>query len=136
LCTFSDQELQVVVLNAVKDIPLNDPSIVSLVIKDLSAYATLPFLAAFDVPQVMYIRPGENAPKPSSSGRKRVTYVGLTKQVMPLVVETYTAHAGDESMYSDGTVEAMFSVSFFIECNGLVLTKRLPGTRYPNQNEV
>ncbi|KAL0563857.1 Endocytosis and vacuole integrity protein [Marasmius crinis-equi] len=69
--------LQSVVMNAVNGIDLSLPGSPSLVLKDLSEFTTLPFLAAFDVPQV----PGSQTPK------KRVTYIALTKKTMPLLVE-------------------------------------------------
>jgi hypothetical protein len=71
---------------------------------------TLPFLAAFDAPQIMYTRSGETAAKPSSSSRKQVTYIGLTKKTMPLIVDIYNEHQHEQLIYEDGSLEAIFTV--------------------------
>jgi hypothetical protein len=98
------------VFDAIVDIKSSSPDIGSLILRDLAGYATLPFIAAFDAPQVMYLRPGEMEAKPSSSGRKQVTYIGLAKKVMPLIVSTYMEHQQQELVYQDGTLEAIFAV--------------------------
>jgi hypothetical protein len=98
------------VFDAITGIKRTVPDIGSLVLRDLAGYVTLPFLAAFDAPQVMYVRSGETQAKPSSSGRKRVTYIGLAKKVMPLIVSIYNEHQQQELIYEDGTLETIFAV--------------------------
>ena len=74
----------------------------SLVIRDLSEYATLPFLAAFDV-----------QPNPrSQTPQKRITYIALSKKTMPMLVELFLRFKADMGIYIDGTIESILSVSF------------------------
>ena len=87
------------------DIDLSIPGSPSLVIHDLSEYATLPFLAAFDV------QPGSRSQSPP----KRITYIALSKKTMPMLVELFLRFKADVGIYVDGTVESILSVSpFFI----------------------
>jgi hypothetical protein len=99
-----------VILDAVMDMKCSSSDTASLLLRHLAGYVVLPFLSAFEAPQVFYVRPGETGVKPSSSGRKRVTYVGLVKKVMPLIVDVYDKHQQDMLLYEDGTVEAIFAV--------------------------
>lgn len=86
------------------DIDLSISGSPSLVIRDLSEYATLPFLAAFDV------QPGPRSQTP----QKRVTYIALSKKTMPMLVELFLRFKANVEIYVDGTVESVLSVSFFI----------------------
>ena len=81
-------------------IDLSIPGSPSLVIRDLSEYATLPFLAAFDV----------KGPK-SQSPPKRITYIALSKKTMPMLVELFLRFKANVGIYLDGTVESVLSVS-------------------------
>ncbi|KAH7341760.1 hypothetical protein B0J17DRAFT_647820 [Rhizoctonia solani] len=74
--------VQSVVLDAVLDFDLSLPGLPSLVLTDLSEFATLAFLAAFDVPDA---NPSSDARRPP----RRVTYIALAKRIMPIVVEIY-----------------------------------------------
>ncbi|CCO28933.1 Protein MON2 homolog [Rhizoctonia solani AG-1 IB] len=91
-----------VVLDAVLDFDLNLPGLPSLVLTDLSEFATLAFLASFDVPD---INTGSDARKPP----RRVTYIGMAKRVMPTVVEIYTRFKTSVDIYEDGTLDRMLS---------------------------
>ena len=84
-------------------IDLSIPGSPSLVIRDLSEYATLPFLAAFDV----------QGPK-SQSPPKRITYIALSKKTMPMLVELFLRFKANVGIYLDGTVESVLSVSPFL----------------------
>lgn len=75
--------------------------------RDLSEFITLPFLAAFPVP---VMSPATPATPMATSSQKQVTYIGLSKKVMPLIVELYTRFKDDLEIYEDGTLEAVFSV--------------------------
>ena len=77
------------------------PGSPSLVIRDLSEYATLPFLASFDV---------QRGPK-SQSPPKRITYIALSKKTMPMLVELFLRFKDNVGIYVDGTVESVLSVS-------------------------
>lgn len=73
----------------------------SLIMRDLSEYVTLPFIAAFDV-----------QPHPKmQTPQKRVTYIGIAKKTMPMLVELFLQFKGSSEIYVDGTVEAILAVS-------------------------
>ncbi|TFK71822.1 hypothetical protein BDN72DRAFT_409999 [Pluteus cervinus] len=91
--------VQAIVMDAIADIDLTLPGSPSLVMRDLSEFATLPFLAAFDV-----------APQPGSqTPQKRVTYIALAKKTMPLLVNLFLRFKDQETIYVDGTLEAVLS---------------------------
>lgn len=94
-------------MEAVDSIELSAPGVASLVLRDLSEYATLPFLAAFDVQAA----PSSATSKVPRSGPSRVTYIALSKKVMPLLVDLFLRFKEDAAIYGDGTVEALFAVS-------------------------
>lgn len=73
----------------------------SLVMRDLSEYVTLPFMAAFDVQSHSQAR----APQ------KRVTYIALAKKTMPMLVDLFLQFKSSPEVYLDGTVEALLAVS-------------------------
>ncbi|KAI0338792.1 hypothetical protein BDW22DRAFT_1362507 [Trametopsis cervina] len=98
--------VQTVVREAVSDIDLSGPGVPSLVLRDMSEYSTLPFLAAFDAPE---------PPSTTQSGRqsrlpqKRVTYIALSKKTMPHLVELFLSFKDNVAIYNDGTVESVLS---------------------------
>ncbi|CUA76100.1 Protein MON2 homolog [Rhizoctonia solani] len=94
--------VQSVVLDAVLDFDLNLPGLPSLVLADLSEFATLAFLAAFDVPDT---NPNGDARRPP----RRVTYIALAKHVMPVVVEIYSRFKAIADIYEDGTLDHILS---------------------------
>ncbi|GAA5871435.1 hypothetical protein JCM3774_005599 [Rhodotorula dairenensis] len=65
------------------------------VIAELSKYVTLAFTASFD------------APSYGSTGKagQRVTYIALTKEVMPHIQWLFTKYRDDLSVYEDGALE-------------------------------
>ncbi|KAJ6525079.1 hypothetical protein DFH09DRAFT_1250788 [Mycena vulgaris] len=81
------------------DLDLSAPGCPSLVMRDLSEFATLPFLAAFDVP------PNPKAQTP----QKRITYIALAKKIMPMLVDLFLRFKAREEIYVDGTIEAVLS---------------------------
>ncbi|KAF7340848.1 Protein MON2 [Mycena sanguinolenta] len=91
--------VQTVVLETIVDIDLSAPGCPSLVMRDLSEFATLPFLAAFDVP----------ANPKTQTPQKRVTYIALAKKVMPMLVDLFIRFKDREEIYMDGTIEAVLS---------------------------
>ncbi|KAG1719544.1 uncharacterized protein EDB91DRAFT_1240566 [Suillus paluster] len=98
--------VQVVVLDAIADINLAASGVPSLIIRDLSEFTTLPFLAAFHVP---ILSPASPATPVATSSQKQVTYIALSKKVMPLIVELYMRFKDELEIYEDGTLEAVFS---------------------------
>jgi len=96
--------IQDVVLNTVRDIDLTIPGSPSLVMRDLSQYITLAYLAAFDVqPDPSYRMP--------QTPQKRVTYIAVSKKTMPLLVDLFMRFKSNLDIYTDGTVESVLSVS-------------------------
>ncbi|CAE7121297.1 unnamed protein product [Rhizoctonia solani] len=94
--------VQSVILDTVLDFDLNLPGLPSLVLTDLSEFATLAFLAAFDVPDA---NPSGDSRKPP----RRVTYIALAKRVMPVVVEIYSRFKAIADIYEDGTLDHILS---------------------------
>ncbi|KAJ7641694.1 hypothetical protein FB45DRAFT_900796 [Roridomyces roridus] len=91
--------VQSIVLDTIVDIDLSAPGCPSLVMKDLSEYTTLPFLAAFDVP----------ANPKSQTPQKRITYIAIAKKTMPMLVELFLRFKDREEIYKDGTIESALS---------------------------
>ncbi|CDO76858.1 hypothetical protein BN946_scf185033.g55 [Trametes cinnabarina] len=101
--------VQSVVMEAVDSIDLTAPGVASLVLRDLSEYATLPFLAAFDVQAAPPSSAVPSTSKPSRTGVQRVTYIALSKRTIPLLVELFLRFKEDVAIYADGTIEALFA---------------------------
>ncbi|KAI0824392.1 hypothetical protein BC628DRAFT_1379334 [Trametes gibbosa] len=101
--------VQSVVMEAVDGIELSAPGVASLVLRDLSEYATLPFLAAFDIPAPAPSAGLSSTSKAGRSGPNRVTYIALSKKVMPLLVDLFLRFKDDAAIYGDGTVEALLA---------------------------
>lgn len=105
--------MQSVVLETLSSIDLSVPGSVSLVMRDLSEYATLPFIAAFDVKK-------KKIKSAYPEMQKRVTYIGISKKTMPMLVELLMRfHQCCPEIYVDGTLEAVFgvciSLCFFVD---------------------
>ncbi|KZT30047.1 hypothetical protein NEOLEDRAFT_1153423 [Neolentinus lepideus HHB14362 ss-1] len=92
--------VQTVVIDTISDIDLSATGVPSLVLKDLSEYTTLPFVAAFDVHL-----PDSSSSKP----RKRITYIGLCKKCMPMLVDLFLQFKEKAEIYADGTLEVVIS---------------------------
>lgn len=98
-------------MDAITGIDLSLKGCPSLIMRDLSEYATLPFMAAFDVqsaPLSAHDISGRN-----SVPQKRVTYIGLVKKTMPMLVDLFLQFKESTDIYVDGTLEAILSVSVF-----------------------
>ena len=120
-------------MDAIDDIDLSVPGVPSLVLRDLSEYATLPFIAAFDVPHASEAAPASGTSK-QTRPQKSVTYVGLAKKTMPHLVDLYLRFKNDADVYNDGTLEALFSVRVIgvqmsPRCSALFSHRH---TRYPS----
>ena len=76
--------------------------------RNLSEMVTLPFLAAFDVD-----RPRGAATSVGKESRvvSRVTYIGLAKKVMPMLLNIFVRFKEQVRVYEDGTLESVLSVS-------------------------
>ncbi|KAF8879578.1 guanine nucleotide exchange factor in Golgi transport N-terminal-domain-containing protein [Infundibulicybe gibba] len=91
--------VQAAVIETITNIDLSIPGAPSLVMRDLSVFSTLPFLAAFNVP----------GPSRDRTNPKRVTYIALTKKVMPMLVDLFLKFKTGPEIYADGTLEAVLS---------------------------
>ena len=99
-------------MEAVVGIDLSIVGSPSLIMRDLSEYSTLPFLAAFDVrPTSSSTAPG--TPTKCVVPQKRITYIGLVKKTMPMLVDLFLRFKDSADIYVDGTLEAVISVSNF-----------------------
>ena len=83
----------------IQDIDMASPGVPSLILRDLSEYATLPFMAAFDVPS------------PSTKPQKRVSYIALSKKTTPQLADLFLRFKTNLEIYVNGTLEAILSVS-------------------------
>ncbi|PPQ71802.1 hypothetical protein CVT26_007726 [Gymnopilus dilepis] len=94
--------VQAAVMDTVVDIDLNVSGCPSLVMRDLSEYSTLPFLAAFDVQP----HPKNQMPQ---TPQKRITYIALSKKTMPILVDLFLRFRDQTVIYADGTIESVLS---------------------------
>ena len=94
-------------MDAIDDIDLAVTGVSSLILRDLSEYITLPFLAAFDVPDTATNGSTSRSNRPP---QKRVTYIALSKKTMPQVVKLFLSFKEDPAIYNDGTIEAILAV--------------------------
>ncbi|KAG6852839.1 hypothetical protein C0991_008678, partial [Blastosporella zonata] len=83
--------VQAAVMETIEGIDLSVPGAPSLVLRDLSEYATLPFLAAFDVPSVAK----------AQTPQKRITYIAISKKTLPMLVELFMRFKLDSNIYID-----------------------------------
>lgn len=90
-------------MEAIAGIDLSLPRSPSLIMRDLSEFSTLPFLAAFDV------EPAGTSAK-NATPQKRITYIGLVKKTMPLLVDLFSRFKDNIDIYVDGTLETVLSV--------------------------
>ncbi|THH26880.1 hypothetical protein EUX98_g7308 [Antrodiella citrinella] len=102
--------VQTVVMEAIDGIDLSGEGVPSLVLRDLSEYATLAFVASFDAPDDSGVALQSTA-VPSANGRppRRVTYIGISKKTMPLLVNLFLKFKDAAAIFIDGTVETICS---------------------------
>jgi hypothetical protein len=110
--------LQANVVDTVNGIELTEVGAPSLILRDLSEYATLAFIASFDVPRAQSLgsisSATAQAPLPATAAttsppRKRITYIALTKMCMPRLADLFLQFKEKDEIFVDGTVEALFS---------------------------
>lgn len=102
------------VLETIENIDLSVHGAPSLVLHDLSSYATLTFIAAFEVsvakPSPL---PDTSSTAPTRATQSRVTYIALSKKTMPMLVDLYLRFKDQVAIYTDGTLEAIYSVCYY-----------------------
>ena len=104
-------------MDTVNGIELMEAGVPSYILRDLSEYATLAFIASFDVPQAR----SQQSAEPSTTGqapttttapsppRKRITYIALAKMCMPKLAELFLRFRENDEIFVDGSVEAVLS---------------------------
>jgi len=105
--------LQSAILEVVAVIKLDEvPGAASAVLSDLSDYLILAYFAPFEAP-------------PDGSGRikqaQQVTFIALTKEVMPHILWLYQKYRDDSSIYEQGAIEKMLSVRQTFTSHSLAL---------------
>lgn len=128
-------------LETIEGIDLTVPGVCSLVLHDLSSYATLAFIAAFDVPAPGAPPPSDpttSTTAPVRTVQSRVTYVALSKKTMPMLVDLYLRFKDQSVIYTDGTLEAICSVrNPFLDGSVNVLRSNpFIGVLYPDQTQI
>jgi len=102
-------------MDTVNGIELTEAGVPSYILRDLSEYATLAFIASFDVPQVRSQQSTElpmatQAPTTTTTPpRKRITYIALAKMCMPKLAELFLRFREKDEIFVDGSVEAVLS---------------------------
>jgi hypothetical protein len=100
-------------MDTVNGIELTEPGAPSHILRDLSEYSTLAFIASFDVPQVhrQGAKPSTvvQAPLTTPSQHKRITYIALAKMCMPRLAELFLQFKEKDEVFVEGTVEAVLS---------------------------
>jgi hypothetical protein len=102
------------VMDTVNGIELTEPGAPSHILRDMSEYTTLAFIASFDVPQVhrqgaMQPSMTVQAPATTMPQHKRITYIALAKMCMPRLAELFLQFKENDEVFVDGTVEAVLS---------------------------
>jgi hypothetical protein len=103
------------VMDAVNGIELSEAGAPSYILRDLSEYATLAFIASFDVPQArkQSVDPSATSQAPATTTtppqQKRITYIALTKVCMPKLAELFLQFKDKDEIFLDGSVEAVLS---------------------------
>ena len=87
-------------MDAVGGIELAEAGTPSYILRDLSEYATLAFIASFDVPTTS---------QPTSQPQKRITYIALAKICMPKLADLFLQFKDKEEIFVDEIVEAVLS---------------------------
>jgi hypothetical protein len=107
-------DLQANVMDAVNGIELTEAGAPSYILRDLSEYATLAFIASFDVPRArrQSVEPSMAAQVPATTTppqQKRITYIALAKMCMPKLAELFLRFKDKGEVFVDGSVEAVLS---------------------------
>ncbi|KAH9018228.1 hypothetical protein EDB83DRAFT_2528502 [Lactarius deliciosus] len=103
--------IQAIVMDAVGGIELTETGTPSYILRDLSEYATLAFIASFDVPEVPKhgTKLAATASPPTSQQQKRITYIALAKICMPKLADLFLQFKDEDEVFVDEIVEAVLS---------------------------
>jgi hypothetical protein len=94
-------------MDAVGGIELTETGTPSYILRDLSEYATLAFIASFDVPEVP--KHGTTTSPSTSQQQKRITYIALAKICMPKLADLFLRFKDKDEVFVDEIVEAVLS---------------------------
>jgi protein MON2 len=111
-------------MDAVNGIELSEAGAPSCILRDLSEYATLAFIASFDVPhpRKQSVDPSATSLSPATMTtttttttapppqQKRITYIALAKMCMPKLAELFLQFKDKDEIFLDESVEAVLSV--------------------------
>ena len=95
-------------MDAVGGIELTETGTPSYILRDLSEYATLAFIASFDAPNYGTKFSASTSP-PTSQQQKRVTYIALAKMCMPKLADLFLQFKDKDEVFVDESVEAVLS---------------------------
>ncbi|KAH9013194.1 hypothetical protein EDB84DRAFT_1533406 [Lactarius hengduanensis] len=103
--------VQAIVMDAVGGIELTETGTPSYILRDLSEYATLAFIASFDVPEVPKhgTKLAATTSPPTSQQQKRITYIALAKVCMPKLADLFLRFKDKDEVFVDEIVEAVLS---------------------------
>ncbi|KAH9049815.1 hypothetical protein EDB83DRAFT_2543167 [Lactarius deliciosus] len=103
--------VQAIVMDAVGGIELTETGTPSYILRDLSEYATLAFIASFDVPEVPKhgTKLAATTSPPTSQQQKRITYIALAKICMPKLADLFLQFKDKDEVFVDEIVEAVLS---------------------------
>ena len=95
-------------MDAVGGIELTETGTPSYILRDLSEYATLAFIASFDVPESARQETTKIA-STTSQPQKRITYIALAKICMPKLADLFLQFKDKDEVFVDEIVEAVLS---------------------------
>ncbi|KAH9169937.1 hypothetical protein EDB89DRAFT_1853941 [Lactarius sanguifluus] len=103
--------VQAIVMDAVGGIELTETGTPSYILRDLSEYATLAFIASFDVPEVPKhgTKLAATTSPPTSQQQRRITYIALAKICMPKLADLFLQFKDEDEVFVDEIVEAVLS---------------------------
>ena len=107
---------QASIIDIVQAIDLAESGIPSLIMRDLSEFSLLAFLAGCHAHPTLVSGPETPV---LTSMHKHVTYIRLSKKMMPMLVELYMQFKDHAKTYKDGTLEAVLLVSEPAHCHHL-----------------
>jgi hypothetical protein len=102
-------------MDAVGGIELAETGTPSYILRDLSEYAILAFIASFDVPEVANQRTKlattttTTTPTSQQQQQKRITYIALAKICMPKLADLFLQFKDKDDVFVDEIVEAVLS---------------------------
>ena len=101
-------------MDAVGGIELAETGTPSYILRDLSEYATLAFIASFDVPEganqkAKLATTATTTTPTSQQPQKRITYIALAKICMPKLADLFLQFKDKDEVFVDEIVEAVLS---------------------------